>query len=460
MTRSIVYLSNVNNDIFPDNTNSEFKSLLAKDTFKDIHPNNILLVGIRRLSFTITQKHSVKVIGINSNIVKKHQIVNSNLFQLLWTFCLPSNVEEEEEDENNQDSKLQPKTLEIINENPIYCQSSIEALKTASFQIFDTNTNKDINDLLDQTLPTVIEICYKTMSSAEDDSHFNVFVNSDHLESEKTFNDNNNMDFSILLPKTRQLENKWGVILRDLTMTNQFENVEENLYSIKYIEYDVKFHFGPDGFQIPIPDSKGESKTYGPLFMKSGLYTSKKQFLNEVNRVLKNLKASFIMVSTYFEGNKIKIKRQDTMIDNNRKRGKIMKLSYRLAVALGFMQPTNDKNEQKNGIRVNLTGIKEDGIDAQYPENINYFYPRQIVINCDLLSNSSIGNKQSRVLHLINITEIQGGMIKLNMKNTIIRDLDVHSFHKIRFWITNLEGEKLNVLSSMPTSLSLTFLKI
>lgn len=166
------------------------------------------------------------------------------------------------------------------------------------------------------------------------------------------------------------------------------------------------------------------------------------------------------MVSTYFEGNKIKIKRQDTMIDNKRKRGKIMKLSYRLAVALGFMQPTNDKIKQENGIRVNLTGIKEDGIDAQYSENINYFYPRQIVINCDLLSNSSIGNKQSRVLHLINITEVQGGMIKLNMKNTIIRDLDVHSFHKIRFWITNLEGEKLNVLSSMPTSLSLTFLKI
>lgn len=458
MTRAIVYLSNVDNDIFPDNTNSEFKSLLAKDTFKDIHPNNILLVGIRRLSFTITQKHSVKVIGINSNIVKKHQIVNSNLFQLLWTFCLPSNIEEE--DVNKQDSKLQPKTVEIINENPIYCQSSLEALKTASFRIFDTNTNKDINDLLDQTLPTVIEICYKTMSPTEDDSHFNVFVNSDHLESEKAFNDNNNMDFSILLPKTRHLENKWGVILRDLTMTNQFENVEENFYSIKYIEYDVKFHFGPDGMAHPLPDPSGQHITNGPLFMKSGLYTSRDQFLTEVNRVLKNLKTSFIMISTYFEGNKIKIKRQDTKIDTQRKRGKVIKLSYRLAVALGFMQPTNNLFAQKNGIRVNLTRIKNDGIDAQYPENINYFYPRQIVINCDLLSNSIIGNKQSRVLHLINVTEIQGGTIKLNMKNTIIRDLDVHSFHKIRFWITNLEGGKLNVLSPMPTSLSLTFLKI
>ncbi len=300
------------------------------------------------------------------------------------------------------------------------------------------------------------------MSSAEDNSHFNVFVNSDHLESEKIFNENNNMDFSILLPKTRQLENKWGVILRDLTMTNQFENVEENYYSIKYIEYDVKIHVNLNGPPIPLPDPDGEHRIYGPLFMKSGLYTSRAQFLAEVNRVLKNLKASFIMISTFFEGNKIKIKRQDTNVDKKDKplRGKIIKLSYRLAVALGFMQPTSDIDEQKNGIRVNLTGIKDVGIDAQYPENINYFYPRQIVINCDLLSNSIIGNKQRKVLHLINMTERQGGVIKLNMKNTIIRDLDVYSFQKIRFWITNLEGEKLNVLSPMPTSLSLTFLKI
>ena len=464
MTRSIVYVSNVNDDTFPNNTNCEFKSLLKipEDFFKDINPNNILLVGVRRISFTITKRHGAKTIGITSNIVKVHQIVNNNLSELLWTFCLPSN-KVEEESENLSDP--QPTTLEIVNDHPIYCESSVQNLKEGSFLIFDTNTKRNINDLVDQSSPTVIEICYKTMSTHN--SHFNVFVNSDNLESKKIFSTNNNMDFSILLPKTRQLENGWGIILRDLTMTNQFANVEkEEFYSISYSKYETKVHINSEeGSSTPVksytivPESWVSTK---PVYMTSGFYATRKQFIEEVNNKLKVLEAPFYFISTPFQNNRVKIQKKIDLSSTGKVYGRTLLLSYRLAVALGFQLPLNNIEEdayREHDYNLDLSTVPNQGILGDYPENINYFYPKHIVINCDLLSNSIIGNRQSKVLHLINTTEIQGDMIKFNMKSAIFRDLDVFSFQKIRFWITNLKGEKLKALSPMTTSLSLTFIK-
>lgn len=455
MTRSIVYVSNVNSDIFPHNTNCEFKSLLKipEDSFKDINSNNILLVGVRRISFTITKRHDAKVIGITSNIVRKHQIVNNNLLQYLWTFCLPSNKDKEDPKKNLSDP--QPRTLEIINDYPIYCESLVEALKEASFHIFDTSTNKNINDIIDQSSPTVLEICYKTMSSQKN-SHFNVFLNSDHMESKKIFSTNNNMDFSILLPNTSQLENGWGVILRDLTMTNQFVNVDKDHFFIRYVKYEVEIRVGEIIKYQLVPESIIRK---GPFYMESGLYLTPKNFLNEVNKVLSDLKAPFSFESSIFQNDKIRIMKKSIQADiseeNNKVLGKSLFLSYRLAVALGFQLPSNNIREYE----LKLSELSNDGMLGDYPENINYFYPKQIVINCDLLSNSIIGGRQDKVLHLINTTEIQGDMIKFNMKSTIFRDLNIFSFQKIRFWITNLNGEPLEAISPMATSLSLTFIK-
>jgi hypothetical protein len=179
-----------------------------------------------------------------------------------------------------------------------------------------------------------------------------------------------------------------------------------------------------------------------------------------VNNKLKVLEAPFSVVLTPFQNNRVLI--QKKMLQPKPNTGKVygrsLLLSYKLAVALGFHLPSNNIEEQLN-YELDLSGISDQGIFGDYPENINYFYPKHIVINCDLLSNSIIGNRQSKVLHLINTTEIQGDMIKFNMKSAIFRDIDVFSFQKIRFWITNLKGEKLETLSPMTTSLSLTFIK-
>ena len=268
------------------------------------------------------------------------------------------------------------------------------------------------------------------------------------------------MDFSILLPKTKQLENGWGVILRDLTMTNQFVNVEIEDYFIKYVKYENTYNLeGEEAVGVPVAGSQVE---YGPFSMKSGIYTSRNQFLAEVNRVLKQCKAPFKTTSSIWEYDKVKVMKtnfgMELDADGKIRYGRYLYLSYKLAVALGFKQPSSNI-EEHIPYALELSSLTEKGLMSNYPENINYFYPKQIVINCDLLSNSIIGSRQSKVLHIINTTEIQGDMINFNMKSTIFRDLDVLSFSKIRFWITNLKGEKLEALSTMPTSLSLTFIK-
>lgn len=103
-------------------------------------------------------------------------------------------------------------------------------------------------------------------------------------------------------------------------------------------------------------------------------------------------------------------------------------------------------------------------IRSSYLTNLNYFYPKQIIINCDLLSNSILGNRQSKILYLMNISGTKlsqdEDMWMLDYPNKIIRPLEIHSFQKMKFWITSLEGKTLNALSDRPTSISLTFVKL
>ena len=87
--KSIIYVSNAYDSIFKKNSNSDFKTLLTRDTFSDICSTDILLVGVRAVTFSVKIKTTkTTIIGITSNIVRQHQIENNNLSQLLCTFNL------------------------------------------------------------------------------------------------------------------------------------------------------------------------------------------------------------------------------------------------------------------------------------------------------------------------------------------------------------------------------------
>lgn len=448
MTRSLVYTSNAYNHIFPDNSNCEFKSLLPQNSLKDINPAaETLLVGVRRISFTVKTNHSIRHVGITSNIVKNYQIVNNNRVQLLWTFCMSTTKEGGE-----------AQTLEIFNEYPIYCVSSIELLEKASFRIFDTASNEDLNHIVDKSVPTVLEICFKTMPTTED-VHFNLFINSDHQASTQVFPSNNNMDFSILLPERLQLESGWGLVLRDLSMTSKFPNFrEEEHFTVQTIKFPLKWKFDDKGEKTNyVQDKDGAPPvTQGPHSIQSGDYQSLDELLKEVNKVMQSkCDIPYKMFSNGDQGNRVKIRRQGSM---DLSEGHILMLSHRLAVALGFQTSLNSENHPTY---IDLAG--EDEFNADYPANINkFFYPRQIMVHCDVLSTSIVGNGRVKLLHLINTKEAdrKGEMINLNMINRIFKDLEVFSFQKIRFWITDLDGVKLTSLSKIPTSLCITFMKL
>ena len=448
--KSIIYVSNAYDSIFKKNSNSDFKTLLTRDTFSDICSTDILLVGVRAVTFSVKIKTTkTTIIGITSNIVRQHQIENNNLSQLLCTFNLTKR-------------NAKHKHVEFVYEYPIYCQSTIEDLITASFKIFDTTTNQDINDILEETIPLTIELVYKKMSLSEN-SHFNVFVKSDSLESKKIFNSNTNMEFSILLPERRHLEGKWGVILRDLFLTNQFRNVEKNEFYIKYTQFEMSIEIELDeetGKYETKTKYKVESQKDKEMFMKEGFYQNVPILLEEVNRLLLEMKTN-TAIKKSTDINKLILFRRI----QGEQYARFLIFSYKLAVVLGFKRPTKivkDQTEFKLDLNKEMTnnGI----IRSSYLTNLNYFYPKQIVINCDLLSNSILGNRQSKILYLMNISGTKlsqdEDMWMLDYPNKIIRPLEIHSFQKMKFWITSLEGKTLNALSDRPTSISLTFVKL
>ena len=447
--KSIIYVSNAYDNIFEKNSNSDFKTLLTRDTFSDICSTDILLVGVRAVTFSVKIKtKKTKIIGITSNIVRQHQVENNILSQLLCTFNLTKR-------------NAKHKHVEIVYQYPIYCQSTIENLITASFKIFDTTTNQDLNDILEETIPLTIELVYKKMSLSEN-SHFNVFVKSDNLESKKIFNSNTNTEFSILLPKRRHLEGKWGVILRDLFLTNQFPNIEENEFYIKYTQFEMKIDLIKNtetGILEQNRSYKVESQVNKGMFMKEGFYQNVPILLDEVNRLLSEMDTN-TAIKKSTEMNKLILFKKIKVEQYAR----FLNFTYKLAVVLGFKKPTKivkDQTEYNLDLSMEMT---QTGIHSTYLTNLNYFYPKQIVINCDLLSNSILGNRQSKILYLMNISgnklSQDEDMWMLDYPNKIIRPLEIHSFQNMKFWITSLEGKTLNALSDSPTSISLTFVKL
>ena len=205
---------------------------------------------------------------------------------------------------------------------------------------------------------------------------------------------------------------------------------------------------------------KVESQKDKEMFMKEGFYQNVPILLEEVNRLLLEMKTN-TAIKKSTDINKLILFRRI----QGEQYARFLIFSYKLAVVLGFKRPTKivkDQTEFKLDLNKKMTnnGI----IRSSYLTNLNYFYPKQIVINCDLLSNSILGNRQSKILYLMNISGTKlsqdEDMWMLDYPNKIIRPLEIHSFQKMKFWITSLEGKTLNALSDRPTSISLTFVKL
>lgn len=463
MTKSLFYISNANTDIFPSNTNCDFKTRIPQNFFQDINPTDVILVGVHRISFTLKEHHSINLVGIKSNLVIKHQIVNNTQIQLLCTFSLPSL-------NNSVFNKKNPKqqTFEIVNQYPVYCESSIENLTRASFELFDISTNNSINHLFDPTVPTVIEIYYKIMPMNKK-SYFNCFFQSDDQNSKQIFQSNNNVDFSIVQPERIHLEKGWRVILRDFSITKNFANVEEEYYRLWMTEFNIKIHMDEDQNKTYMMDQINPNFIASNFYyIPSGFYQNRNTLLEEVNKVLKEkLKIEFELFSSeIFHGNIVNLRKVGATQTKSTYRRRTLHVSYRLAVALGFCQPSNLKSEQQidtnNDFSIDLNLYQNQEFEGRYPVNIHYFYPRQIVIHCDILSNSIVGNKQFQVLHIINTnpSNEEEKMIKLNINSKTTQDLEIFSFQKIRFWFTDIEGQTLNPLSQEASSISLTFVNL
>ena len=440
---SIVYI--VDKKIFPDNSNCEFKSILPNDfDVKLLCPDKVLLVSVHRICFTVNKPHNLQFISINSDILNDHQFVNNKLNQQLWSFRLPElNVNES------------PQIFELINENPVYCETTVNKLKEASFQIIDSQTNQNINNIIDQTVPLVLEIAFKTVKM-EKYRNMNIFVRSKCPDSMKIFHENNNTDFSILLAKTIKFENKcWGVQLKDFSIPKNFANVQKDLFWVQFGDYEFTENIScntADGNNCKVKVNithtrKPNTDNYGEAFsMDPGFYTLTK-FIKEVNKIFSQCDCSCKLIEpsilSYSNDKRIKININPKRQEDGQMKRKELRISYRLAVALGFILP-NENQSFSYGLDVTESGTQT----FNYPVNINYFYPRQIILNCDILSNSIVGNRQCQMLYIKNVSdeELQSSdkILTLNKINNIIRDIDINTFNKIRFWITDLKGDKLN----------------
>ena len=260
--RNIYYISNINDDCHPNNTRTEFTTVLQPSTLEYL-PLGDLECAVKSVTINTTrdhtQPHKYQCLGLKSNLIKSESISSGKWDRL---FC---------------SIHLEKKQTHLHKEftNPTFFPTTRQLLSRASFEFIDldTNTPPSFTKGGDSTLIQVI-----VKQQAKRMKHpFQIHLDSSCKISKEYFPTNTYMDFTVQLPKRLEFRKNWSVTLKSISLGNSIHNV---------IDCWVKITRGEQIIEKKIAD---------------GYYSSSKKLVDELNKKLDGL-LSFSMGVDQFEG--------------------------------------------------------------------------------------------------------------------------------------------------------------
>ena len=411
--KNIFYCSNAQSDIFPCNSRSKF------DNYIDINhlnylPSHGIEAAIKSITFDNRREEKLlkeQVIGVRSNI-SEFSIKNGEYDKIVSLF-------------------LAGKISDVIHidfKNPIFFCTQKELLSRAHFELIDTETNCAPNFMTGA--PTYIQVVIRR-KIREMKKPFAIFLDSSCKKSKDLYTNNNSMDFTIKLPERLEFRRNWNVVLKSLFLPNNIQNVPEC------------FMFYWQG--RPLDSGGFEVLQKVNLKLKEGNYLTIDNILTHLSKQISEAK---LPITIELHDGKVKIScptylQSGTVIS--------ITMSQDLAPILGFTKPL----EKFHGF--NLT--EYDFHIAPHEPYITY--PRNLIIGCDIVSDTVFGGEHVKFLRLVaNPVNTSSEILSFDFLQNEYVDLGVKDFDTIRIRIADVDGKTIKSLSDTPSRLQLMFVNI
>ena len=456
--KTVCYLSTTSNSTFPDNTNSKFQCELDEGHLSYITNNQSnfqwkdrcqsggsLTLALKSVSFPSLKHGMVKtdlsyqssVLGLRSSIISDYIIFNNKADQIIACFIIKDWEEE---------------ICKVDIQNPIFYRTTFNRLCSPKFEIIELIKNSTLKGIDNNTsIPTVCEFEIREGREAIYHSRmlppFNMLLLSNDEKSQDMYKQNTNMQFTTHLNQRQDFSSNWSVILKSLQLSSHLYNIQNSQYYFKYVVLTLPTDSNEDGnVFLDVDPIEKEGK------VEYGYYPTIKSLIKKLNE---QLEESGIPVVFNLRINRIilLVKQVEVLFTENQEHH--FQLSPALSQLLGYTKYGSD------GMIFDL--MKDNEVSSSYNYNLAHGYPKHLLVNCNIISRSSVGKKMMKMLRLINLEDKHrksSQVMNFNFLHNQHGVLETKWFDKISISITDLDGNIILAENNHPTVAHLLFVNV
>ena len=403
--RTVYYASNMQTDLFPNNTRSKFETYIHNQDLNYL-PSGEIEVAIKSLTFDYDLNLDLylgkqKTLALKTNI-SYHSISSYGWDNIVCIFTI-------------HEEGIQ----QIEFENPTFFPTDQHRLSRAQFEIIDIDSYKTPSFSIGS--PTFIEVVVKNQIKRMK-TPFQVLLDSSCVESYKRFPTNNNMEFCIQLPKRMEFRKDWMLCLKSIHFSNKFYTLQDCKITLSGVKSNGNVWKTEAGLHKKFPDTMSS-------------------LISVLNRSL----SGFLKFS--LRSKHVKIKIHPNYPSELYGESFDVEFTQELAQVLG-LHTTQQKYSYNQG--------RKDFM-SMYKSNIYALYPLHFIVCCNLVEESLLGGQRVKVLKYfprkmskstaVDITFPHNDYIKLNIKN----------FDRIVIRIADLTGKTIQCDPIIPTRMQLLF---
>lgn len=411
--RNICFVSDAYSELFPSNTSTQFRSYIELALLEYLTPlSENIEFYIKSISFYLEDPlPEAGVFGLRTNLCRDPILCGLSRDNIVSLFTI--------------EKTLYPTEVKIGFHNKIFLLTTKHLLSEAYFEIINLETKRIIQS--SNLKSSVIEVFVKSSRLNRMKPPFTMLLCSNETRSKEAYPNNTNMNFSIELAERIDFSSNWTVVLKGLAMTSGIFNVQDDSFSLEYEE---------DGgivkkFVLPTNHYSSEVEMFTPL----------NEWMDRENINLR--------FSVSKQKKVVQLARTE-QYNNNRK--VILKLSSHLSIALGF--------NIKGPYQFDATAQKK--FTCKSIGNLHIGTPTNIILKCDIIANTAVGNRKVKMLrHITNFNS----QLKKTIMNFQYRDIDpceieIKSFSKISFEFCSIEDRPILALNDQASHVHMLFVNI
>ena len=415
--KCIYYNSNAHVDIFPANSKSNFNTYFDIHNLDYLEDDNIE-AAIKSITYddrtivSLPSDKTEKVYAVKSNI-SDSTVYNSEYKNIVCLFV------------GNRFNDV----IHVNFKNPSFFTTRKELLSRAVFQIIEINSNTTPNFTVGS--PTYIQVVVRKKKMRK---KFNIFLDSSCTKSKELYPENHSTSFRIDLPERLCFNRDWQVTLKSLFLPNNIQN---------FPSCWIVCNISTNGQGVIYTNCYEVLKSV-KIELEEGNYPTMRAIIGYLSNRISKLD---VPISFELDDGKVKITCKNFPLFESFLE---IKMSDKLASILGFIKPT----EKIDIIKLHEYEVKI----APHRPDAFIFYPKNLIISCDVLDNTIFGGEHVKLLRMVtNVKESSSDILSFDFLQDEFVDLNVKEFKSIQIDIMNATGNLVKTDNSISTTLQLMF---